>query len=76
MDIKVKEHMDDCNELCKLLQESGVGFADEFRQRCRKQLREVVSKLWDDKQHHMGMTKAKTAIWITLRNGLRVLRVP
>ena len=74
IDTKAKAHMDECNMLCKLLTESGEEKTPEFVTRCRAQLRNVVSKLWGDHQHHMTQPRAKEAIFTVLSNGLSVLR--
>ncbi len=75
IDTKAKEHMDECNTLCQLLTESGVGKTPEFeKKQCRAQLRDLVGKLWADHQHHMMKPKAKHAIWMVLSNGLSALR--
>ena len=74
MDTKVKQRMDECNQLVALLGDNGEGFTDDFRKRCRKQLVNVVSKLWQDHAIHMGRQETRTDIWHVLSNGLHALR--
>ena len=74
MDTKVKQRMDECNQLVALLGDNGEVFTDDVRRRCRKQLVTVVSKLWQDHATHMVRADARNAIWHVLSNGLHALR--
>ena len=74
MDTKVKQRMDECNQLVALLEGDGMEVSDDFRRRCRKQLVYVVSKVWQDHATHMGRADARNAIWHVLSNGLHALR--
>ncbi len=75
LDTKAKEHMEECSMLIKLLQEKGESYTDEFRARCRKQLRDVIGKLWAHHSNHMTHKDARNAIWVVLSNGIAALRV-
>ena len=69
------EHMEECSMLIKMLQQTGEGYTDEFRARCRKQLRDVVGKLWAHHSNHMTHKDARNAIWVVHNNGIAALRV-
>ena len=81
MDTHVQQRLDECTQLVNLLQDNGPhglpgseGYTDEFRKRCRSQLRDVVSKLWNDHQKYMGDKAHRQRIWTTLNNGLAMLQ--
>ena len=74
MDTHVQQRLDECTQLVNLLQDNGEGYTSDFRKRCRSQLRDVVSKLWNDHQKYMGDKAHRQRIWTTLNNGLAMLQ--